>query len=192
MRCILCEELSFSIVCTKCKELFLTPEFFKRSLMSNFNVYSFYNFEAIKEIINTKYQFYGDRILNIIAKQSFGKFGKNFNYDTKVYAIPIDDHTRHQFSHTAILAKHLLSKNIKPIYNTLKATNIVKYAGKDLIFRKNNKRNFVYNGKKDIKVILVDDITTTGLTLLEAKKKLEEYGCEVLFALTLSDVSISQ
>jgi competence protein ComFC len=88
------------------------------------------------------------------------------------------------------LNKHLSSLQIKPLYNVLKATNIVKYAGKDLKFRQNNKRDFKYTGLKNIKIILVDDLITTGLTILEAKKCLERYGCEVLFALTLSDAKI--
>jgi competence protein ComFC len=40
-------------------------------------------------------------------------------------------------------------------------------------------------------VILIDDIVTTGTTILEAKKCLEENNCEVLFALTLTDAKLS-
>lgn len=102
-------------------------------------------------------------------------------------AIPIDDHTRHNFSQSAILAKHLKSQYIKPQYATLKASSIIKYAGKDLKFRKEHKRDFIYSGKENLKVILVDDLITSGLTILEAKDILEENNCEVLFALTLAD-----
>jgi len=190
MRCITCQALSITIVCKACQENFLTSSFYKRELEKDFFVYCFYKFEEVKELLNTKYEFYGDKIFNILASLSFKQFAKNFDYSNQVYAIPIDDHTRHQFSQTAILTKHLKSKNIKPIYNKLKATNIVKYAGKDLKFREQNKRNFIYSGKKDIQVILVDDLVTTGTTILEAKEILEKNGCEVLFALTISDAGI--
>ena len=187
MRCISCEKLSFSIICKTCQKNLLVPSFHKRELEKDFFVYSFYNYEEIKSFLNSKYQFYGDKIFNILATLSLQKFGNNFEYPQRVYAIPIDDHTRHEFSQTAILANNLKSQNIIPIYDKLKATNIVKYAGKDLEFRKKNRRNFLYSGKKNIQVILVDDLVTTGLTILEAKEILEKNGCEVLFALTLSD-----
>ncbi len=190
MRCITCQALSITIICKACQENFLTSSFYKRELKKDFFVYSFYKFDEVKELLNTKYEFYGDKVFNILASLSLKKFANNFEFENQVYAIPIDDHTRHQFSQTAILTKYLKSKNIKPIYNKLKATNIVKYAGKDLKFREKNKRFFRYNGKKDIQVILVDDLVTTGTTILEAKEVLESNGCEVLFALTISDVSI--
>ncbi|MEA2019559.1 MAG: ComF family protein [Campylobacterota bacterium] len=190
MRCITCQAISAKIICKACQDNLLTSSFYKRELEKDFFVYSFYKIDEVKELLNTKYEFYGDKVFNILASLSFKKFAKNFEFTNKVYAIPIDDHTRHQFSQTAILTKHLKSKNIKPIYNRLKATNIVKYAGKDLKFRQNNKRKFIYKGDKNIQVILVDDLVTTGTTILEAKKILEDNGCEVLFALVISDVSI--
>ncbi len=190
MRCISCESLSLSIICKTCQKELLAPDFHKRELQKDFFVYSFYNYEEIKKFLNSKYQFYGDKVFNILAKLSIGKFSDNFAFNDKVYAMPIDDHTRHEFSQTAILANNLKSNNILPLYNQLKATNIVKYAGKDLEFRKKHRRKFVYNGKKNLKVILLDDLVTTGLTILEAKEILEKNGCEVLFALTLSDAKI--
>jgi competence protein ComFC len=83
------------------------------------------------------------------------------------------------------LARHLNSPCIKPLYNTLKASNIVKYAGKDLEFRQKNPRKFVYKGASNIDVILIDDLITTGATILEAKKVLKKHNVNVLFALTL-------
>ena len=187
MRCISCENLSWQLICTTCQNNLLQPSFNKRELKKDFFVYSFYKYDDIKEFLNTKYEFYGDKIFNIIATLAFKKFALNFEFDNKIFAIPIDDHTRHEFSQTAILTNKLKSHNITPIFNKLKATNIVKYAGRDLEFRQKNKRDFIYKGNKNIQVILVDDLVTTGSTILEAKNILEQSGCEVLFALTLSD-----
>lgn len=57
-------------------------------------------------------------------------------------------------------------------------------------FRRKNKRDYKYYGKRNIQIILIDDIVTSGNTLLEAKQVLENNNCEVLFALTLSDAKI--
>ena len=190
MRCLTCQCLSYKIICKNCQEKLLIPSFYKRELTKDFFVYSFYKFDEIKELINTKYEFYGDRVYGILSSLIFEKFALNFSFDKKIIAIPIDDHTRHEFSHTAILTKSLKSTYIKPKFNMLKAKNQVKYAGKDLNFRLNNKRNFIYNGKKNIQVILIDDLVTTGSTLLEAREILQKNGCEVLFALTISDANI--
>ncbi len=187
MRCIICEKLSFRMICKDCQKNYFIPVFNKRELVKDFFVYSFYEYDSIKELLNSKYEFYGDRIYNILASLSFSKFAFNFEFIEVIDAVAIDDHTRHDFSHTAILVKHLKSKYIAPKINLLKAKNKIKYAGKTLEFRKSNPRNFSYSGLKGRNIILVDDIVTTGTTILEAKRCLEQNGCKVLFALTLCD-----
>jgi len=187
MRCITCEQWSFQIICKSCQTTLLQPTLNKRQLDEDFFVYSFYSYEELQDLLNTKYEFFGDKVFNILAQLSFEKFSSNFNYHDKVISIPIDDHTRHEFSQSAILAKHTKSKIITPIYSTLKATNKIKYAGKNLDFRQKNPRRFKYTGNNEIKVILIDDLVTTGLTLREARKKLLKFKCETLFALTLCD-----
>ncbi|WP_072680081.1 phosphoribosyltransferase family protein [Arcobacter sp. LA11] len=186
MKCLSCEQLSFKIICNKCRQNLLTPSFHKRELKKDFYNYSFYSFSEIEYLITSKYYFHGDKVFNILAKLSFKKFAKNFEFEELVYSIGIDEHTRHKFSQTAILSRHLKSKNIKPIYNQLKATNIVKYAGHDLEYRQKNKRKFK-TSLSNKKIILVDDLITTGTTILEAKKALEKKNNEVLFSLTLAD-----
>lgn len=186
MRCLSCEKLSFAIICKRCQTKLFQPNLYKKELAKDFFVYSFYNYEEIEELIQSKYYFHGDKVYKILAHLSFEKFAHNFNYPNVIQAIPIDDHTLHDFSQTALLAKHLKSHYIKPKYNQLKATNRVKYAGKDLKFRQENPRKFIYNGKPHQEAILVDDLITTGTTLLEARKTLLKHKVTPLFALTLS------
>jgi len=190
MRCISCQSLSYKIICDDCQDRFLQPSFYKREIQKDFFVYSFYKFDDIKDLINTKYHFFGDRVFKILASLTFKKFGLTFNYSDQIYAIPIDDHTRHQFSHTAILAKSLKSQYITPLYDCIKATNIVKYAGKDLKFREQNPRKFIYKGPSNIQTIVVDDLVTTGTTINEAKIILNKNSVEVLFGLAISDAQI--
>ncbi len=186
---MICKNMSLQIICKDCQKNLLIPSFNKREISSDFYNYSFYPLSEIENLINSKYYFHGDRVFNILAKLSFKKFAQNFNFDKEVLALSIDDHTRHEFSHTAILAKHLQSKYIKPKYNSLKATNIVKYAGRDLEFRQKNPRKFKTNIQNQT-VILCDDIITTGTTILEAKRILEKNNNQVLFSLTLADAKL--
>jgi competence protein ComFC len=116
MRCITCEQWSFSIICKTCQDTLLCPTLNKRQLDNDFFVYSFYSYEELQDLINTKYEFYGDSVFNILAKLSFSQFAKEFKYDEKVISIPIDDHTSHEFSQSAILAHHTKSSHIKPVY----------------------------------------------------------------------------
>ncbi len=186
MKCLSCEEYSFSIICKECQKNLLQPSFYKRELQNGFYNYSFYSFSEIEDLITSKYYFHGDKVFNILASLCFKKFASNFQFNELVYSLGIDEHTRHNFSQTAILSKHLQSKYIKPLYNQLRATNIIKYAGHDLEYRQKNKRKFKTN-LKNKKIILVDDVVTTGTTILEAKKVLEAKNNEILFSLTLAD-----
>lgn len=187
MKCISCESFSFKIICKSCQKKLLKPQLSKRVLKSGLEVYSFYKYDEIKDLVNTKYQVYGHKVLKILANLSFKEFAKNYKVNNNINVVPIDDNASIDFSHTAILANSLKNINLNILYNTLKAQNKVKYAGKDIKYRKKYKRNFLYSGEKELQVILVDDIITTGFTLSEAQKTLEEHNCKVLFALTLCD-----
>jgi competence protein ComFC len=187
MKCISCESFSFTIICKQCQNKLLKPTLNKRELDKDFYVYSFYGFEQIEELIESKYYFYGDKVFKILSELTFRYFAKNFSYIENVVAIAINDNDIKDFSCSAILTKELKMNNIDVDYVSLKATNKVKYAGKTLDFRKQNPRKFIYSGKRNKNVILVDDVVTTGTTILEAKKTLEKYSCNVLFALTLAD-----
>jgi competence protein ComFC len=78
---------------------------------------------------------------------------------------------------------------LTPLFNSLHSTNSVKYAGKSLEFRLNNPRKFRYKGPKNIDVILIDDIKTSGITLNEAKETLKKYGVRVYLSIVLADLS---
>jgi len=142
-------------------------------------------YEDIKMLLHTKHTDVGYYIYKILAKNSFRLFAKEFCFDEKIYSIAIDDNPE-IYSHTAILNSYLKSKSIKPVYNVLRAKNKVKYSGKSREFREQNPRNFIFNDFKNSTCIVVDDIITTGLTLCEASKKLQQNGKEVLFCLTLA------
>jgi competence protein ComFC len=187
---LLCDSLSFSHICNSCQETFLAPRIYKRKLLNNIEVISFYKYKDIKELLHTKHTDLGFYIYSILAKNSFAKFAQEFEYENSIISIAIDDKVNSGYSHTAILNKTLKCKYIKPLFNKLRARNSVSYSGKSREFRLLNPREFEVNDFKGEDTILVDDIITTGSTLTQAIGSLQKNNKNVLFCLTLADVSI--
>ena len=190
MRCLMCESLSFSHICNSCQKLFLTPSLYKRKLPNGIEVISFYKYDEIKSLLHTKHTDLGFYIYKILAKNSLKKFTLSFEMQEDIAAIPIDDMVEDSYAHTAVLCKSLKSKSIQPLYSKLRARNRLSYSGQSREFRLKNPRDFKLRSFPQKSVILVDDIITTGSTLNEAITIMTKENKEVLFCLTLCDVSI--
>jgi competence protein ComFC len=190
MKCIVCESYTFAHICSTCQENFLCPSLYKRKLSNNVDVFSFYRYEDIKELLFTKHTDIGFYIYTILAKLSFKKFAKEFHTKEKYISLAIDDTIKSGYSHTAILNHTLTSYNIKPLFNKLRAKNSVAYSGKSKRYREENPRDFQLKKLKCENIILVDDIITTGSTLSQACSEVQKQNKEVSFCLTLTDVSL--
>jgi competence protein ComFC len=190
MKCLVCEKLSFSHICKACQKELLKPQISKRKLSNNIEVISFYKYQDIEDLLLTKHKDLGYYIYNILAKNSFYKFAKNFEFTCNVASLSIDDSIKSGYSHSAILNRHLKSKYIKPFYNRVIAQSDYKYSAKSYEQRLANPRDFKVSYFKEDSVILVDDIITTGLTLTQACEALHVEDKEVLFCLTLADAKL--
>jgi len=181
----MCENFSPKHICSSCQTTFLTPSLYRRKIYEEIELISFYKYEDIKKLLHTKHTHLGYHIYNHLGKLSFKLFAEEFETQERYTSIPIDDHVRNGYSHTAILNKHLSSYNIKPKYNIIRAKNPLPYSGKSKYFRENNSRDFTVNKTLHDNIILVDDIVTTGSTL---KQAIETIGKEkVSFCLSLVD-----
>ncbi len=187
MRCLICGKLTLKTVCIQCEqELIVTP---KCREIEDFKVYSFFEWEVVESLLHAKYQVIGDKIYAMLAKIAITHLKQSLKIPYCAYSIGIDDKISQQgYAHNAILLHFFKTIGLKPLYGTIHATNPVSYAGKTLQFRKENPRNFTL--KREVKgkqIVLIDDIITTGLTLLEAKQFLENKGAQVLNAFVLAD-----
>ena len=186
MRCHLCLGLSWQPLCKNCLQTILAPTPAFRVLESGLKVYSFYNYSDIAPLLHTKHTYIGAKIFAQLGKHTFFEFLKTFELPHGIGTIPIDDHVRHGYSHSAILAK-ATKPYLTPLYGSLRAQNHTSYSGKSKAYRQSNKRDFIVTCKKGGDAILIDDIVTTGNTLEEAHETLKQHGVNVLFALVLAD-----
>ena len=169
----------------------LIPKPSQRMLLNGLKVYSFYAYDDIAPLLHSKHSIYGSQIYTILAQYAFSSFAQDFKFDEKVLAIPVDDHVRDGYSHTAILAKALKSDSITPVYGVLQAKSPHRFTGKNLAFRQSHPRRFTCKLPSETMVILVDDLITSGQTLLEASELLIKSQITPLFALTLANANIN-
>jgi len=189
MRCLSCHKISFQTFCKTCQTNLLQPTVTKR-VCGTLDVYSFYKYQNIEDLLLTKHTPQGFKLYKALAKISFRPFIKRFMREDNrtIYIVGIDENVQSGYAHVALLTHEMKMKNVKVQHAKLIARNKINYSGKTLQFRLENPRDFEYRGKKGVEVILVDDIVTTGTTLKEAAWVLQQNGVEVLFALTLAGV----
>ena len=192
MRCFSCSKLSLPILCKTCVSQLFVPSMSTRKV-GTLDVISFFKYSDIERLLHSKHKPEGYRIYKALAKMTMKPFIAEFveSDDRDVYIVGIDEYVKSGYAHVALLTRAMKTNYSIPQHSSLLAKNRVNYSGKSLQFRLENPRDFVYRGKSNIDVILVDDIITTGITLQEAQKVLIEHGVNVLFALTLADVEES-
>ena len=192
MRCFSCSKLSIPILCKKCIEQLFVPEMSSRKV-GTLDVISFFKYSTLETLLHSKHKPEGYRIYKALANMTMKPFIKEFveSDNRDLYIVGVDEYVKSGYAHVALLTHAMRTENSFPQYGSLMAQNRVNYSGKTLQFRLEHPREFIYNGRTNVDVILVDDIITTGITLQEAQKELISQGVNVLFALTLADVAES-
>lgn len=185
MRCHLCQNISWQALCKYCLDTTLNPSPSKRVLEDGLVVYCTYKYSDVKNLLHLKHTYHGANIFAILTKHALVPLVKSFTC-TDIYSLPIDDHTRSGYSHSAVIAKEL-EKSFKPLYGKLRAKNHTRYSGKSLKIREKNRRDFTLKCKEGLDAILIDDIVTTGNTLKEASSMCRARNINILFALSLAD-----
>lgn len=202
MRCINCGAFSLRTICAACAANLAECRLGMRQV-EGFSVFYYYGYSEIRELILSKHHEYGAAVLARIASLSLAKFPLHLqreistnpqNYEMfkmggifKFNAVPLDDDARSGYSHTAILARALKSELIEPKFHCLRAQNRVKYTGQSLEFRLKHKRNFKILTPPQFPVILVDDIITSGLSMLQARESLIDGGFMPVCGLVLAN-----
>lgn len=187
MRCLLCASWSVPHICNHCRREQLKPSFFTRMIAGKIAVHSFYRYNEIEPLLLSKHTDLGHPIYATMAKIALRPYAKTLDFTEPVAVVGIDDHVRYGYSHTALLARAMKSRQIVPRFGKLRDCSGHRYSGQDFQFRLTHPRAFEFRPFTEKRVILVDDILTTGLTLTQAAETLQMAGKEVLFCLTLAD-----
>ncbi|WP_300448414.1 phosphoribosyltransferase [uncultured Helicobacter sp.] len=191
MKCLVCERYSWKILCRDClNNIPLTPR--HRILANSIKTYSFYRYEDVALLMQSKYHLVGSRILATLAKNA-AKYFFSHIYDSlespKLTLLGLDDYPYGAYSHTGVIVRAFTKESkgvFEGCYGALKAQNNVKYAGESLQFRQDNPKGFALQKPlQDTHIVLIDDIITTGTSLNEAINVLHSY--HIAFCLTLCD-----
>lgn len=153
-------------------------------LIFNYSIYM-YN-EMMRDII-AKWKYRGDYNLSEIFQTNFRKaFEEKFSSlmeNAIVVPIPLSEERLNErgFNQAEVLADFL------PIQrrNIIKRMHSEKQSKKSRVERLSAKNPFILTEAVPEKVILIDDIYTTGTTLRHAASLLERSGCSEIYAHTL-------
>lgn len=182
MRCLSCGKWGFRVICKSCLSLITLKPTLR--LVGDLRVYSFFAYSEIEALLHYKYSPVGSRVYRVLCKIAREYFAPTFSIQ-EAYGVGIDDSVRRGYSHNGIFLNEFRKCGIKPIYGELLAQNKVSYAGKSLEYRQTHPKGFSTHLKGVKNLIIFDDIITTGVSLSEAKRMLEQERNEVLFALVL-------
>lgn len=144
-------------------------------------------------ILNFKYR--NDKLLAYFFGKWMQEKVKLQNWDFEVI-IPVPMHWRKKIKRGYNQAEMLgfeISKNLKkPLKtNILKRSKLGEtQAGQSRTVRYKGVKNLYYINKSHVykKILLVDDVATTGSTLSECAKLLKDSGCEKVYCVTIAGV----
>lgn len=205
MKCLICERFSQNVICKICLDnIPFTPR--DRILKDSIRAYSFYRYDDVALLMQSKYHLIGSRILRLLslkaAKYFFSHIFRSIDdgapqmmrqaFTQQIALVGLDDYPYGAYSHTGVIVRTFKKESkglFEGYYGALKAQNHIKYAGQNLAFRESNPKGFML--RKSIQlpyIVLVDDIITTGTSLNEAISLFaQKERPKVIFCLTLCD-----
>ncbi len=190
MRCQSCHRLSWSVVCDACRDRLLVPSPTSRKI-GTLEVVSLFAYEHLEPFLLTKHTPTGWRVYRYFGRHFIAPFLDEFvqkiSQETAIRVVTAGSEVSHGYSHTAAMLHGLRHVRLRSDPVGLRARHAVHYAGKSLAYRLAHPRGFVYTGPPGGDAILLDDIVTTGLTLQEAARTLEQRNVNVLFGLVMAD-----
>ena len=190
-KCIACDTEDFIGICHLCKSKIKRVEKQDNTILS----YGYYGGILKKLILSFKYDknFTAGKILSELLIELI--YEKKLEFDIICYVPMTKSSIRKRgFNQCEIICKNLSEALCVPISKSLiktKDTKEQKSLSKEE--RAKNIKDVFKVVDKDIlnkRILLIDDVVTTGSTLLECKKVLEKYNVEKITVLTIAKSNI--
>lgn len=191
MRCISCLRFSLKSICKDClNNLSIIDS--KRILQNNLKVYAPLALSEARWLIASKYSYFGSSILKPLSSfglKEFFTLHPSLLKSEDVLVVAIDERLKGAYSHTSIILKEFKSYGFKIKYNALHLKNHIHFSNLNKAQRARYKREFKINldTTKYKRVIICDDVITTGTTMLQASLALESLGVKCVFGFCLCD-----
>ena len=194
MYCAICRRFRFSILCKECLDLIWNARL-RRELSNGLKVFSPFAYSELGWLLHSKDAVIGSRVFKILGRLGVECFFANYPalLDLKrdeVGVICIRNKRVGVYSHSAILARCFRRFGFKVFCNALISGNDLRFMRLSLEDRREASREFRFRPPRSSRIcafIIVDDVVTTGQTLLEASMLVESLGFKALFAWTLCD-----
>jgi ComF family protein len=185
MRCVLCDSAR-GAVCIQCElKLLIEPRVLKRFDLQGV-ASATYNPPVAGLISNFKEHGYSTLSAGMAGCMAAALKAKPLDdFDSDTVLVPVADHPNsvRGFSHTRLLTSRLAVRlGISWVAALRMNADAADQASLDVEARKYNLVNAMsaLPAMRGLKVVIVDDLVTTGSTVKEAKRALVEQGCEVL------------
>jgi competence protein ComFC len=198
--CMICGEFSEDVLCQRCHEKinysFIKGEIEKEGVSFKYFSCAYYNSLVKELIIRLKYKsdFDCGTILSQLMEKLIKENGISIDYITYV---PCDEEAlrKRGYNQSEFLCKKLSELTGKKVIRCLKKSKpTMDQIGLDGAARWSNLENsFAVEGSniiKDKKVLLIDDVITTGATAFYCAKALIQCGCSEVNILTAAKSAV--
>ena len=192
MRCLFCDSkiekynllslfIEEDLLCLECRNKLKIERTY--SNISDLKVESFYNYDGIfKQLLIQYKECYDEALYPIFLYKlkDYIKY-KYFNYQILLVPSSINKLEKRGFNHLELIFKDVGLD----IIDGLKMKENLIQEGKSLLDRKRMIDNYEYEGPKLNKVLIVDDVLTTGSSIMGVYKAIKPYANKIK-ALTLA------
>ena len=192
MRCLFCDSkiekynllslfIEEDLLCLECRNKLKIEKIY--SNISDLKIESFYNYDGIfKQLLIQYKECYDEALYPIFLYKlkDYIKY-KYFNYQILLVPSSINKLEKRGFNHLELIFKDVGLD----IIDGLKMKENLIQEGKSLLDRKKMIDNYEYEGPKLNKVLIVDDVLTTGSSIMGVYKAIKPYTNKIK-ALTLA------